>query len=89
MLGTVWEIYEYTSDNMLKTNMQKYRLESGELLEGKDALKDTMEDLMVDGLGAFAASTVGYLLLKNNQKGWIKSILIHKKKDKKGEEDKG
>ena len=88
MLGTVWEIYEYTSDNVLKTNMQKYRLESGENLEGRDALKDTMEDLVVDGIGAFATSTVGYLLLKNDQKGWIKSILIHKKKDKKGEEDK-
>lgn len=88
MLGTVWEIYEYTSDNVLKTNMQKYRLESGENLEGRDALKDTMEDLIVDGAGAFGASTVGYLLLKNDQKGWIKSILIHKKKDKKGEEDK-
>ena len=88
MLGTVWEIYEYTSDNVLKTNMQKYRLESGENLEGRDALKDTMEDLVVDGIGTFATSTVGYLLLKNDQKGWIKSILIHKKKDKKGEEDK-
>ena len=88
MLGTVWEIYEYTSDNLLKTNMQKYRLESGELLEGKDALKDTMEDLIVDGIGALGASTIGYLLLKNDQKGWIKSILIHKKKDKKEKKQK-
>ena len=32
------------------------------------------------------AAKANYLLLKNDQKGWIKSILIHKKKDKKGED---
>ena len=83
MLGTIWEIYEFTSDGVLKTNMQKYKLEYGEELIGREALEDTMQDLIVDGIGAFAMSTLGYIALKNNQKGWIKSILIHKRKDNK------
>ena len=41
-LGVVWEIYEFTADALLHTNMQKFALESGEPLVGRDALMDTM-----------------------------------------------
>ena len=84
MLGTVWEIYEYSSDGILKTNMQKFKLESGYEMIGRDALKDTMDDLIVDGIGAFTASIIGYLSLKK-QPDWIKKIFIRKKKDEKNE----
>ncbi|MGN1298991.1 MAG: hypothetical protein ACI4UE_03305 [Candidatus Scatovivens sp.] len=80
MLGTVWEIYEYSSDTILKTNMQKYKLENGSELVGREALKDTMDDLIVDGMGAFVISSIGYISLKK-QTGWIKKFLIKKKKE--------
>ena len=82
MLGTIWEIYEYSSDGILKTNMQKFKLENGYEMVGRNALKDTMDDLIVDGIGAFVASTIGYLSLKN-QPAWIKKVLIRKKKEEK------
>ena len=50
--GVVWEIYEYTVDSVAALNMQKYALEDGALLVGREALADTMEDLIVDAVGA-------------------------------------
>ena len=64
MLGGVWEIYEFISDGVLGTNMQKFAIEGGSLLQGRAAVMDTMEDIIVDGIGAFVASTVGYLSIK-------------------------
>lgn len=63
-IGSVWEIYEYASDTLLGTNMQKYALEAGVLLQGNEAVSDTMEDIIVDGLGALVASTIGYISMK-------------------------
>ncbi len=63
-LGTVWEIYEFAIDSILKTNSQKYALETGELLVGQAALFDTMKDLIVDAFGAFLISAVGFVSLK-------------------------
>lgn len=74
-VGVVWEFYEFTSDTLLGTNMQKYKLRDGTELVGKEALQDTMEDLMVDVLGAFVASGIGYISLKY-KKGWIDDLRI-------------
>lgn len=76
-LGTVWEIYEFSMDFLLKTNMQKYALETGELLIGQAALKDTMKDLIVDGIGALLFSIFGYISLK--QKNALPDKLVLKK----------
>src|SRR5574344_295884 len=46
--GVIWEIFEYTNDFYLATNMQKYMLEDGTKLIGQLALKDTMDDLITD-----------------------------------------
>ncbi|MDR0983427.1 MAG: hypothetical protein LBL93_00245 [Ruminococcus sp.] len=75
-LGTVWEIYEFSVDFFLNTNMQKYALESGKLLVGKKAVVDTMKDLIVDAIGAFTVSATGYIAIRY-KKGWFKRILIH------------
>jgi hypothetical protein len=40
--------------------MQKYRLENGRLLVGREALKDTMKDLIIDSLSALAVVLIGY-----------------------------
>lgn len=76
-LGVVWEIYEFTFDGILGLNMQKFALENGILLIGRAALKDTMKDLIIDCIGAFTMSTVGYISLKY-KKGWIEKMLIKK-----------
>lgn len=74
-LGVIWEIYEYTFDGLLGLNMQKFALENGTMLMGRAAVSDTMEDLMVDAVGAFAMATIGYISLKY-KKGWIEKLLI-------------
>jgi len=76
-LGVIWEIYEFLMDSILNTNMQKYALESGELLIGQAALADTMKDLIVDAIGAFAMSVIGYISLKHN-KGWLERVHIRR-----------
>ena len=68
-IGAVWEIYEFTADYMLGLNMQKFITSSGEVLIGQAALSDTMKDLIVDSLGALAASLIGLLSL--HRRGWV------------------
>ena len=59
--------------------MQKFALESGELLVGRNALTDTMKDLIVDSIGAFVMSVIGYISLRY-KKGWIEDLLLTSKK---------
>lgn len=74
-LGVIWEIYEFTADGALATNMQKFALESGQPLTGRAALTDTMKDLIVDMIGAFVMSAIGYISLKY-KKGWVEKLLL-------------
>ncbi len=78
--GVFWEIYEYTFDGILGLNMQKFMLEDGTQLIGRAALSDTMQDLMVDCLGAFVATTAGYIAMKVDNK-WIKNMQLKKEKE--------
>lgn len=80
-LGTIWEFYEFIADGILKTNMQKYALETGELLVGRAALTDTMKDLIVDSIGAIVISVIGYISIRD-KKGWVEKILLKKEKIK-------
>lgn len=78
-LDVIWEIYEFIIDGALGTNMQKFALENGTEMIGRIALVDTMEDLIVDSIGAFAMCLIGYISLKY-KKGWIEKLLIKIKK---------
>ncbi len=71
----VWEIYEFFADSVFLTNMQKHSSGNGVPLLGKQALADTMEDLIVDALGAFVISVFGYISLKF-KKGWVEKLLL-------------
>ena len=51
-MGTLWEIMEFTIDQLFQTNMQK------------SGIKDTMGDLIVDGIGAMFISVLGYFYLR-------------------------
>jgi hypothetical protein len=81
MLGVMWEVYEFAFDGLLGLNMQKFALEDGTLLVGRDALMNTMKDLIVDAVGALAVSIIGYISLKY-RKGWLDSLLIKRRKSK-------
>lgn len=61
--GAIWEIYEFTIDGLLDTNMQKYATPSG-VLVGRSALVDTMSDLITDTLAALTVSLIGYVQLR-------------------------
>jgi hypothetical protein len=62
--GTVWEVYEFAADGLLGTNMQKFITGSGIVLVGREALVDSMQDIIVDGLGALAVTMIGYFDLR-------------------------
>ncbi len=69
-IGVLWEIYEFSFDGILGLNMQKFRLEDGTDLIGRLALQDTMDDLIIDCIGALVTSVIGYF-----------GILHYKKKE--------
>ena len=65
--GAVWEIYEFLADFILQTNMQKFILANGTVLQGQEALLDTMEDLIVDSISALTISAIGYVSIKKRK----------------------
>ena len=65
-IGALWEIYEFSFDSVFGLNMQKFRAESGEIMVGREALLDTMKDLITDAASAFTVATVGFI--KNHTK---------------------
>lgn len=73
-VGAIWEIYEFTLDGLMGFNMQKHSLADGTPLEGHLALADTMKDIIIDALGALAASVMGYIGLKKNKKWMIPKL---------------
>ncbi len=74
-MGVVWEIYEFTADMLLGTNMQKFALQGGQELQGQAALMDTMKDLIVDTLGALIMSVIGYISQKYDR-GWLEKVQL-------------
>jgi len=78
-LGVIWEIYEFTMDYILGTNMQKFALESGEPLIGQEALADTMKDLIVDAIGALAVAVIGFISMKSRA-GWLERVQLKREK---------
>ncbi|MBE5786669.1 MAG: hypothetical protein E7324_03930 [Clostridiales bacterium] len=67
--GAVWEIYEYACDTALGLNMQKYATEQGRELAGREALLDTMKDIIFDALAALGVSVMGYMTNIRRKKG--------------------
>ena len=56
-IGVFWEFFEYIMDRTIGTNMQRFRLPN------EDGLVDTMNDLIVDAIGARITSFIGYLYI--------------------------
>lgn len=73
-VGAVWEIIEFITDGLFGLNTQQYLTTPGTFdkavpLEGHEALRDTMEDLMLDFAGSFVISVIGFFDLKKQRKG--------------------
>lgn len=66
--GAVWEIYEFVMDGALGMNMQKFATEQGVQFVGHEAIRDTMEDLMVDAGGALIVCIAGLLFLRSKRR---------------------
>ena len=65
--GAVWEIYEFLVDGLFGTDMQKFVTDSGEVLIGREALVDSMGDLITDAAAALAVTLGGYLGLRRRE----------------------
>ncbi|MGM9897254.1 MAG: hypothetical protein ACI32W_04790 [Enterococcus faecalis] len=72
--GVVWEIYEFLADGVLGTNMQKFITADGIVLTGHEAVSDTMEDIIVDALGALIVTAIGYFNISKQQKQDLQMI---------------
>jgi hypothetical protein len=81
MVGGLWETYEFLMDGIAGLNMQKFITPDGAVLVGHAALRDTMEDIIIDIIGAFIASIIGYFSIKKN-KDWLVPKLLDPKKEK-------
>ena len=57
-IGALWEIFEFSMDQIFGTNMQKA------MLADPSGLTDTMWDLIVDTVGAAVIAVLGYGYLK-------------------------
>ncbi len=62
-IGTTWEIFEYTMDQLFGLNMQK------------SGLPDTMGDLIVDLIGAFLGAVIGYLYLIGRERDVLTGLI--------------
>lgn len=60
-MGVFWEFFEFAADRLLGYNMQKFRM------PGQDGLIDTMQDLIVDTLGAIVACIGGWIYMKKKK----------------------
>lgn len=61
-IGTLWEIFEFGMDQVFGLSMQP-------------SATDTMHDLILDGLGAFITSTIGYFYIKKQETGILHRII--------------
>ena len=64
-VGTFWEIFEFSVDQIFGTTMQK------PMFGDPSGLTDTMWDLIVDTSGALVISTFAWLHMRRNQRSFI------------------
>ena len=80
-MGVFWEFFEFGADRIFGLNMQKFRM------PGQDGLVDTMEDLIVDTIGAIIACTGGWIYMKNKKDTLFNNVFdewFESERNKKG-----
>lgn len=79
-IEVIWEMIEFCSDVILKTNMQRFNNSlTAEPFIGQRALIDTMKDLIVDFISATITALIAYHNEKKDCKVIQKWILTKKK----------
>lgn len=68
MVGTVWEIYEFTVDGVLGLNMQHYAAPDMTPYIGRTAILDTMKDIILDAAAACGVSLLGFFTIRKQKK---------------------
>lgn len=72
-MGTLWEIFEFTMDRVVGTNMQK------PMFDDSSGLTDTMWDVIVNMLGALAVSALGWWYMIRREysfiEDWIRKFI--------------
>lgn len=68
-IGGLWEIFEFTFDQLFGLNMQK------------SGLIDTMWDIIVNDIGALIASIIGFIYLKRGEAPIIATMVRRFRKD--------
>lgn len=73
-IGTFWEIFEFSIDQIFNTDMQK------PMFRDLSGLTDTMWDMIVNAIGAFVISIAGWWYLKKEKdffvKEWIRKFIM-------------
>jgi hypothetical protein len=64
-VGALWEIFEFSMDRVFGTTMQK------PMFQDPSGLTDTMWDLIVDTLGAFMISALGWWYMKRKVHSFV------------------
>ncbi|MBE5735561.1 MAG: hypothetical protein E7361_03855 [Clostridiales bacterium] len=73
IVGVLWEIWEYLTDEIMLLNSQRHSTLDGVALTGHNAITDTMIDLISD-LGGAVLFAVGYVVYAVNRKRKNKGI---------------
>ena len=68
-IGTVWEIFEFTADQLFSFNMQK------EMFGDASGLTDTMWDMIINAAGALTISLLGWWYLSGKKDFFIQSLI--------------
>lgn len=67
-LGVLWEVVEFAADAVTGSNMQRYSDSvTREPFLGKEALLDTMKDLILDTIGAVVVAVISFVGYKKKK----------------------
>lgn len=66
-VGALWEVFEFSMDQLFGTRMQK------PMLGDDSGLTDTMWDLIVDTVGAFVISVLGWSYMRTRRRSFIEN----------------
>ena len=69
-IGSLWEMMEYVTDGIFNLNSQQFRVSTGTFdesvpLPGREALRDTMEDMLMNLAGA--AIIAAFVIIKKGE----------------------
>ena len=62
-IGSLWEVFEFTVDQLFGLNTQK------------SGLMDTMSDIIIDAMGASIAAIIGYFYLKRDSPAAVEEVI--------------